>query len=64
MTPTQVRAAAVQRLVAQLEGLVERYRAAEREGRVSSDDPELVTGEVARYLAGARAATAGVPPRR
>jgi hypothetical protein len=61
MTAAEARAEVVQRLVAQLESMVERHRAADHDGRSLGDDAELITGEVARYLAGARAALSAVP---
>jgi hypothetical protein len=60
-SPAQARAEAVERLVGQLETLVQRHRAAEQAGHPLSGDAELITGEVARYLAGAREALAGFP---
>jgi hypothetical protein len=63
-TAAEVRAEAVRRLVDQLDALVMRHLVAELDGVVVGDQAELLTGEVARYLARARAAIAGVPVRR
>jgi hypothetical protein len=63
-TSAEVRAEAVRRLIDQLDVLVMRQRLAQLEGVVLGDQAELLTGEVARYLAGARATIAAVPMRR
>jgi hypothetical protein len=57
-TPTQIRAAAINALFAALDNLLHSYRSMpddEREDRLAAD-ADLITGEIARRLAIARAA--------
>jgi hypothetical protein len=57
-TPTQTRAAAINELFAALDNLLRSYRSVpddEREDRLAVD-ADLITGEIARRLAVARAA--------
>ena len=57
-TPTQTRAAAINELFAALDNLSRSYRSVpddEREDRLATD-ADLITGEIARRLAVARAA--------
>ena len=57
-TPTQTRAAAINELFAALDNLLRSYRSVpdeEREDRLAAD-ADLITGEIARRLAIARAA--------
>ena len=56
-TPTQTRAAAINELLATLDNLLRSYRSVpddEREDRLAAD-ADLITGEIARRLAIARA---------
>ena len=57
-TPTQLRAAAINELFAAVDNLLQSYRSVpeeEREDRLAAD-ADLITGEIARRLAIARAA--------
>jgi hypothetical protein len=65
-TPTQLRAAAMNELFAALDNLLHSYRSMpdeEREDRLAAD-ADLITGEIARRLAIARAAMSHTIPHR